>query len=316
MDCAVSRCVTQCKRICRCVPVGSTTSCDWMRSSSSRMVRGELPRSRVAAMSPGSSRGRRRGNKRGCGPGRDPHVEASDTRSVRPFACGTPPQPRELNVALPELLLVPISDIGTQQIAALGGCRPLVECWIVGDDKPKACGAALRLQADCKALRCRIRPICRWMMDWLSGLFDRAMALQCCFDAAGKLRVECRRADPASGTRSRSRGLNHWGRPVTPSNNFEMKATVVHFTRPFRKAQVSMEERHETTRDAPYSLYILTTSCPSAASLGRGQSKNSTRTTPARRSPTVYFEDEPGRRSAVKLVELISSRSDYRSSAL
>jgi hypothetical protein len=30
----------------------------------------------------------------------------------------------------------------------------------------------------------------------------------------------------------------------------------------------------------------------------------------------VYFEDGPGRRSAAELVELISSYSDYRSSAL
>jgi hypothetical protein len=32
--------------------------------------------------------------------------------------------------------------------------------------------------------------------------------------------------------------------------------------------------------------------------------------------PYVYFEDEPGRRSAAKLVGLISSYSGYRSSAL
>src|SRR5271157_5714440 len=105
---AASSWVLQRRRISPWVAVGKTTSLDWMRASSSSAVRGELPRRRGSATSPGFSTARRRGSRPGYGPRRDRCADARrahaelvllDAKSGFGFD--------QLDIGLPELVLAP-----------------------------------------------------------------------------------------------------------------------------------------------------------------------------------------------------------------
>src|SRR5262249_4192661 len=143
---------TQRNRISPWVAVGKTTSWDWMRASSSRMVRGELPR--PALLPHFEALPEHEGEEANEDVGLDPVLPLMPDRTqvqlilVNAKSCvGL----SELDVGLPKLSVAPIADVRAQERDALREGGPIVERGVVIDAEAKGRRAGVGHEGDGEA---------------------------------------------------------------------------------------------------------------------------------------------------------------------